>query len=152
MFNSRYIFGKHIKGGWGWVSGNKNVTQTLWGGRGVGDVWWRVINPDSNIQISKWGTRSWTTHSASSLYFPNALSTDIQSILGLVGISAIYVCCFPITLCDDWLAGDGRKHLLSNGAPKVNKSSRIPIPPDHGSIPKTSQECKTGIWSFCISI
>ena len=36
--------------------------------------------------------------------------TDIQSIL-------VYdVCCFPITLCDDWLAGDGRKHLLSHAA------------------------------------
>ena len=25
-------------------------------------------------------------------------------------------CCFPIRLCDDWLAGDGRKHLLSYAA------------------------------------
>ena len=60
--------------------------------------------------------------------------TDIQSIL-------VYdVCCFPITLCDDWLAGDGRKHLLSHGrAPKVNKSSPIPIWPDDRSIPQKQE-------------
>ena len=44
--------------------------------------------------------------------------------------------------CDDWLAGDGGKHLLSHAtaAAKVNKSSRIPIEAGDGST-RTKTTC-----------